>query len=97
MSLKSPAESEKNNFKLILFCFLSRELLILTCDTICAHFFSLCTHPGLLKRPHFACSGLLNERLWEVVVLPQGRPCSTHVRVCYATAITVEDKENVSG
>lgn len=58
---------------------------------------SLCTHPVHLKGPHFSCSGLLNERLWEVVVLPQGRPCSTLVRVCYATAITVEDKENVSG
>lgn len=58
---------------------------------------SLCTRPVHLKRPHFACSGLLNERLWEVVVLPQGRPCSTLVRVRYATAITVEDKENVSG
>lgn len=61
------------------------------------HTHSLCTRPVHLKRPHFACSGLLNENLWEVVVLPQGRSCSTLVIVCYITAITVEERENVSG
>lgn len=64
----------------------------------CTLSLSLCYLSSLhLKRPHFAPSGLLNERRWEVVVLPRGRPCSTLVRVGYATAITMESKENVSG
>lgn len=62
-----------------------------------AHTLSLCTHILHLKRPHFASGELLNERLWEVAVLPQGRPCSTLVRVGYATAIIMESKEKVSG
>lgn len=44
------------------------------------------------KKSCFARSGLLNEQLWEAVVLPQGRPCSTLVRVRYATAITVDER-----
>lgn len=73
--------------------FVLLESASLTCDSLyIVHTFSLCTHLGHLKRPPFACRGLLNGRLWEVVVLPQGRPCSTHAGVCYATAITVEDK-----
>ncbi len=62
-----------------------------------AHTRSLCTRILHLKRPHFASSGLLNDRQWEVVVLPQGRPRSTLVRVGYATAIIMESKEKVSG
>ena len=63
----------------------------------CAYSFPLYPSCALEKRPHFACSGLLSESLWEVVVLPQGRSCSTLVIVCYITAITVEERENVSG
>lgn len=51
---------------------------------------SLCACPVHLKRPQFACSGLLNGRLWEAAALPQGRTRSTLVRVRYATAITVD-------
>lgn len=68
--------------------------------TLCLHLhtlFCLCTHPLHLKRPRSASGVLLNGRLWEVVVLPRGRPRSTPVRVAYATAITIESKENVSG
>lgn len=54
------------------------------------HTLSLCACPVHLKRPQFACSGLLNQRPWEAAALPQGRPCSTLVRVRYATAITVD-------
>lgn len=82
----------------MLCAFWSREHLIYTWHFVyIAHTLSLCTRPLHLKRPRSASGGLLNERLWEVVVLPQGRPCSTLVRVGYATAITAEGKENVSG
>ena len=58
-----------------------------------AHTLSLCARPLHLKRPRSASSGLLNERQWEAVVLPQGRPRSALARVGYATAITMESKE----
>lgn len=74
-----------------------KPLIYTWCFVYIVHTLSLCARPVHLKRPQFACSGLLNWRLWEAVVLPQGRPCSTLVRVRYATAITVEAGENVAG
>lgn len=70
----------------------------LTCDTLFTWSALFPFVPSCaLERASFFLQWALNERLWEVVVLPQGRPCSTLVRVCYATAITAEDKENFSG
>lgn len=60
-------------------------LFVYICSSRC-----LCAHP-------LHSGVLLNERQWEAAVLPQGRPCSALVRVAYATAITIESRENVSG
>lgn len=92
--LKRPSGEKSFRFLMLLF-FVHVLLLVRTRDT-------LFTFAALVASVHILCtraaSGvLLNERQWEAAVLPQGRPCSTLVRVAYATAITIESKENVSG
>lgn len=62
-----------------------------------AHTHSLCTRALHLKRPHVACGGLLNERLWEVVVLPRGRPCITHSCQSGLCNSHYRGKQSVSG
>lgn len=87
--LKRPSGGKSFRFLMLLFFVRACSAFLFTFAALVASVHILCTR---------AASGvLLNERQWEAAVLPQGRPCSALVRVAYATAITIESRENVSG
>lgn len=96
MTWKGRVGGKSFRFLMLLFFVCARVLLLLRTRDF------LFTFAALVASVHILCtraaSGvLLNERQWEAAVLPQGRPCSALVRVAYATAITIESRENVSG